>query len=64
MSKAILLGHLKMSNDKIKEAVLSCDVQILSEPRLRQLEAFAPDKKEVNKSIIVRHDNIISFYSV
>ena len=53
-----------MSNDKIKEAVLSCDVQILSEPRLRQLESFAPDKKEVHKSIIVRYDNIISFYSV
>ena len=44
---AILLGHLKMPNSKIKEAVLTCNTEILSEQRLRQMETFAPDKKEV-----------------
>ena len=44
---AILLGHLKMPNSKIKDAVLNCDTEILSEQRLQQMEAFAPDKKEV-----------------
>ena len=44
---AILLGHLKLPFDKIKEAVLKCDESVLSEQHLRQLEAFAPDKTEV-----------------
>ena len=45
---AILLGHLKMPFNKIKEAVLSCDEKVLSEQHLRQMESFAPDDKEVN----------------
>lgn len=49
MCLAILLGHLKMSSSKIKEAVLNCDTDTLSEQRLRQMETFAPDKKEVRK---------------
>lgn len=44
---AILLAHLKLPFEKIKEAVLACDDSILSEQHLRQMEAFAPDKKEV-----------------
>ena len=46
-SSAILLGHLKMPFSKIKEAILSCDENVLSEQHLRQLESFAPDDKEV-----------------
>ena len=44
---AILLGHLKLSFGTIKEAVLGCDETVLSEQHLRQMEAFAPDQKEV-----------------
>ena len=52
ISAAILLGHLKIPFVKIKEAVLSCDESVLSEQHLRQMESFAPDDKEVQKSII------------
>ncbi len=45
---AILLGHLKLPFEKIKEAILACDHSVLSEQHLRQMEAFAPDKKEVS----------------
>ena len=45
---AILLGHLKLPFDQIKEAILSCDDSVLSEQHLRQMEAFAPDKKEAS----------------
>lgn len=44
---AILLGHLKLPIDQIKEAILACDETVLSEQHLRQMEAFAPDQKEV-----------------
>lgn len=46
--KAILLGLLKLPFDKIKEAILACDDSVLSEQHLRQMEAFAPSKKEVS----------------
>ena len=36
-----------MPFSKIKEAVLSCDENVLSEQHLRQMESFAPDDKEV-----------------
>jgi hypothetical protein len=42
------LGHLKLPFEKIKEAILACDDSVLSEQHLRQMEAFAPDKKEVS----------------
>ena len=42
------MGHLKMPSNQIKRAVLSCNTSILSEARLTQMEAFAPDKREVN----------------
>ena len=45
---AILLGHLKLSHDKIKHAILACDTRMLSEQHLQQLETFAPDSKEVH----------------
>ena len=48
---AILLGHLKLPFGKIKEAVLACDGTILSEQHLMQMEAFAPDQKEVSCSL-------------
>lgn len=47
---AILLGHLKMPFAKIKEAVIACDENMLSEQHLRQMENFAPDDKEVTKN--------------
>ena len=50
---AILIGHLKMNSESVKEAVLSCDTRVLSESRLSQMEAFAPDKREV---ISVHHN--------
>lgn len=55
---AILLGHLKLPFEKIKEAILACDDSVLSEQHLRQMEAFAPDKKEVNE----RLSSIITFF--
>ena len=42
------MGHLKMSTDQVKRAILSCDTSILSEARLSQMETFAPDKREVS----------------
>ena len=47
MLSAILLGHLKLPIEKIREAILSCDDTVLSEQHLKQLETFAPNKKEV-----------------
>jgi len=47
-SPAILLGHLKLPFERIREAILACDDTVLSEHHLRQLETFAPNKKEVD----------------
>ena len=44
---AILLAHLKLHPSKIKKALLAMDTTVLSEQHLRQMETFAPDKKEV-----------------
>ena len=44
---AILLGHLKLPFERIREAILACDDTVLSEQHLRQLDTFAPNKKEV-----------------
>ena len=49
LPSAILLGHLKLPAQAIKQAVLSCDDSVLAEQHLRQMEAFAPDKKEVGQ---------------
>ena len=43
---SILLRHLKLPVEQIKEAVLSCDNSLLSEQHWRQMEAFAPDQRE------------------
>ncbi|XP_065898644.1 delphilin-like isoform X3 [Dysidea avara] len=43
---SILLAHLKLPPNKIKQALLAMDTTILSEQHLKQMEAFAPDKKE------------------
>jgi hypothetical protein len=43
---SILLAHLKLPTQAIKQAVLSCDDSVLGEQHLQQMEAFAPDKKE------------------
>ena len=51
-SIAILLGHLRVSYDDVKKAVLSCDTQLLSIERLQQMEKYAPDKREVIKRIV------------
>ena len=51
-SIAILLGHLRVSYDDVKKAVLSCDTQLLSIERLQQMEKYAPNKKEVIKRIV------------
>jgi uncharacterized protein YpmB len=47
MIAAILLGHLKASPKRIKEAVMSCDTELLSIEHLQQMEKYAPSKKEV-----------------
>ena len=44
---AILLGHMKLSVEQIRAAVLACDEAVLSEQHLRQMETFAPSKPEV-----------------
>jgi hypothetical protein len=43
---SILLGHLKASPKRIKEAVMSCDTELLSIEHLQQMEKYAPSKKE------------------
>lgn len=45
---AILLGHMKLSLDQIRSAVLACDEGVLTEQYLRQMETFAPSKSEVS----------------
>eukprot|EP00117_Sycon_ciliatum_P047697 scpid13498/ scgid5807/ Delphilin; Glutamate receptor, ionotropic, delta 2-interacting protein 1 len=44
---SILLGHLKLSNEEIKHAVLQLDTETLSEQHLRVMKDFAPDEKEL-----------------
>ena len=44
---AILLRHLKLPAEAIKQAVLACDHSVLGEQHIRLMAAFAPDKKEV-----------------
>lgn len=55
---AILLGHLKMTFTEIKQSVLSCDTNSISEQHLRQLNNFAPDSKEV-----YRHSQLTVVYN-
>ena len=57
-----------MPTQAIKEAVLSCDDLILGEQHLRQMEAFAPDKKEVRiqwvSSLVGVANTTTDFHSV
>lgn len=46
---AILLGHLKIPFEEIKQALLAMDEQKFSESHLKQLLLYAPDKEEVRK---------------
>ncbi|KAJ7382145.1 Delphilin [Desmophyllum pertusum] len=46
---AILLGHLKMPFEEIKQALLSMDEKKFSESHLKQLLLYAPDSKELQK---------------
>ena len=47
---AILLGHLKIPFEEIKEALLAMDEKKFTESHLQQLLAYAPDKEEVRKT--------------
>ena len=44
---AILLGHLRMSIDQMKQALYLMDEEILTPDLLKQLLAFTPNKQEV-----------------
>lgn len=44
---AILLGHLRLSVDDMKQALYEMDEEILTPELLKQLVAFAPSKFEV-----------------
>ena len=44
---AILLGHLKMPFEDIKNSLLAMDEKKFSEAHLKQLLLYAPDSKEV-----------------
>lgn len=46
---AILLGHLKIPFEQIKQALLAMDEKKFSESHLKQLLLYAPDKEEVRK---------------
>lgn len=47
---AILLGHLKIPFEEIKQALLAMDEKKFTESHLRQLLLYAPDKEEVRTS--------------
>ena len=44
---AILLGHLRLSVEDMKQALYEMDEEILTPELLKQLVAFAPSKFEV-----------------
>lgn len=44
---AILLGHLRLSVEDMKQALYEMDEEILTPELLKQLVAFAPSKSEV-----------------
>lgn len=46
---AILLGHLKIPFEEIKQALLAMDEKKFTESHLKQLLLYAPDKEEVRK---------------
>ena len=47
---AILLGHLKIPFEEIKQALLAMDEKKFTESHLKQLLVYAPDKEEVRKT--------------
>lgn len=47
---AILLGHLKMPFEDIKNSLLAMDEKKFSEAHLKQLLLYAPDSKEVTNT--------------
>lgn len=47
---AILLGHLKIPFEEIKQALLAMDEKKFTESHLKQLLLYAPDKEEVRKT--------------
>lgn len=50
---AILLGHLRLSVDDMKQALYEMDEEILTPELLKQLVAFAPSKSEVWKPFVI-----------
>lgn len=44
---AILIGHLKLSFEDIRDAVVAMDDSLFSQQHLRQMETCAPDMSEV-----------------
>ncbi|XP_061181898.1 delphilin-like [Saccostrea echinata] len=46
---SILLGHLRLSVDEMKQALYEMDEEILTPELLRQLVAFAPSKTEMER---------------
>ena len=48
---AIILGHLKMPVTQFKRALLAMDEKLLSSELLTQILAYAPDHKEVRRSL-------------
>lgn len=50
---AILLGHLRLSVDDMKQALYEMDEDILTPELLKQLVAFAPSKSEVWKPFVI-----------
>ena len=47
---AILLGHLKIPFEEIKQALLAMDEKKFTESHLKQLLLYAPDKEEVRNT--------------
>jgi hypothetical protein len=44
---SILIGHLKLSYEEIRDAVISMDDSLFSQQHLRQMETYAPDITEI-----------------
>ena len=49
---AILLGHLKMPFEEIKQALMAMDKAKFTETHLNQLFLYAPDKEEVTANLL------------
>ena len=59
---AILLGHLRLSVEDMKQALYEMDEEILTPELLKQLVAFAPSKFEVCLPTVYKREKFLKFH--